>query len=52
MLPLPAIHLLAFLYLGACMEVIAVQQPFYLAVRPAGSQEFKWNFFYVCEISY
>lgn len=44
MLPFPAIHLLAFLYLGACMEPIAVQQQFNLAVRPAGSKEFKWDF--------
>ena len=27
MLPFPAIHLLAFLYFGACMEPITVQQP-------------------------
>ena len=38
MLPFPAIHLLAFLYLGACMEPIAVQQPFNLAVRLAGGK--------------
>ena len=45
MLPFPAIHLLAFLYFGACMETITVQQPFNLAVRPAGSQEFKWYYY-------
>ncbi len=39
MLPFPAIHLLAFLYFGACMETITVQQAFNLAVRPAGSKE-------------
>jgi hypothetical protein len=44
MLPFPAIHLLVFLYSGACMETITVQQPFNLAVRPAGSQEFMWDF--------
>ena len=51
MLPFPAINLLAFLYLGACMEPIAVQQPFNLAVRPAGGKEFKWNFFFEVLIS-
>ena len=45
MLPLPAIHLLAFLDSGAGMDPIAVQQPFNLTVRPAGGKEFKWNFF-------
>lgn len=44
MLPFPAIQLLAFPYSGACVETITVQQPFNLAVRPAGSKEFQRRF--------
>ena len=45
MLPFPAIYLLVFLDSGACVETVTVQQPFNLAVRSAGSNEFKWDFF-------
>ena len=44
MLPFPAIHLLAFLYLGACMEAITQQQPFNLAVGLASREYFQRDF--------